>query len=204
MLAPLDAVNLNYGVTRCGCNATVILSIPRHFQVALVSPGDAPRVLNDPVLLVGVLVDPVPDNQHGVVQPPSTATGFVVHTLRVKLERLVTGVDRDWHRSDGGRGSFQTFFVPGWDVDVSLVRGARILGIVPTLFVYGLVRVGFLGVDAAVFFDVLERVVHDAAAAAIVAVLDRAVDEVLFAQGDQLAGFAGVLTLQRSGLANTS
>ena len=46
--------------------------------------------------------------------------------------------------------------------------------------------------------DVLEGEVHEAAAAAVVAILGRAVDEVLLGEGDELARLAEVLPLERA------
>ena len=57
------------------------------------------------------------------------------------------------------------------------------------------VRVRFLAVDA-VLADVLEAEVHESAIAALVALGLAAVDQVLFAHGDELAGLGEVLSLQ--------
>ena len=59
-------------------------------------------------------------------------------------------------------------------------------------------RTRLLGVEAVVVPDVLEGEVHEAAAAAVVAVLGRAVDEVLLGEGDELARLAEVLPLERA------
>lgn len=58
------------------------------------------------------------------------------------------------------------------------------------------VRVGVLRVDAFVRLDVIEGVVHEAAVAALVAVLLAAVDQVLFGQLDHAAVLAIVLAFQ--------
>lgn len=62
------------------------------------------------------------------------------------------------------------------------------------------VRVGFFGVDTSVSLDVVKSVVHKTAVAAHVSVFARAVDQVLFAEGDEFAGFQSVLTFERSSL----
>ena len=62
------------------------------------------------------------------------------------------------------------------------------------------VRVRRLGVDAVVVLDVLEAVVHQAAVTAVVAPLQRAVNEVLLAEGDELARPPEVLALEGPGL----
>lgn len=63
-----------------------------------------------------------------------------------------------------------------------------------------LIRVGLLGVEASVGLDVLEGVVHQASVAAVVAVTAGAVNQLLLAQGHQLAGLLEGLTLQGAGL----
>lgn len=61
------------------------------------------------------------------------------------------------------------------------------------------VGVGLLGVQALVVLDVLEGLVHQAAVAALVALGPGAVDEVLLAEGHQLARLPEVLALQSPG-----
>jgi hypothetical protein len=48
--------------------------------------------------------------------------------------------------------------------------------------------------------DVLESAVHETTVASIVAVISGAVDEILFAEGDEIAGLPEGLALERSGL----
>lgn len=70
----------------------------------------------------------------------------------------------------------------------------------PALVVDALVGVALLHVDAAVVLDVLEGVVHEAAVAAVVAVLRGAVDQVLLRERHQVPRLAEVLALERSRL----
>ena len=70
----------------------------------------------------------------------------------------------------------------------------------PALIILCLVRVALLSVDAPVVLYVLERVVHESAVAALVAVGHAAVDQVLLREGNQLAGLAEVLALKGTGL----
>lgn len=63
-----------------------------------------------------------------------------------------------------------------------------------------LIRVGLLRVDAAVLLDVLEGAVHQTSAAAHVAVISGAVDQLLLAQRHQLPGLPVVLAFKGSSL----
>lgn len=139
-------------------NATMIITITGHVHIAFVAPRGAPRVLDDVVVFV-FGVDAVADGQHTVIQFLGAALWLVVHALRVELEGLVRCVDGHGHRADGGQGGFQFVLVAGRDVNEALVGGAFVGRAVFAGVVDALVRVRFLGVDAVVFFDVLEGVV---------------------------------------------
>ena len=82
---------------------------------------------------------------------------------------------------------------------MSAARGsdARLLELAGA--VAGGVWVRGLGVDAAIFLDVVEGEVHETSLAAVVALLRGAVDEVLLRERDQLASLLEVLALERAG-----
>jgi len=67
------------------------------------------------------------------------------------------------------------------------------------LAVNSLVGVRGLGVNAVVLDDILERIVHQAAVAALVALSLRAIDEVLFRERDEVACGKSVSTLGGAG-----
>lgn len=62
------------------------------------------------------------------------------------------------------------------------------------------VGVRFFSIDSVVFFDVVEGVVHHSSVTAIVAILGRAVDEILFAERYKFSSLTEVLSFQRSSL----
>ena len=110
------------------------------------------------------------------------------------------GIDSNGNGSDNGNGLLQFFLVTLWNVDESNVIGTRVAWIVPASVLVSLVWVAVLGVDALVLLDVLECVVHETTVAPVIAVLSGTVDQVLLAQGYQLAGLSEVLALQCSSL----
>lgn len=59
-----------------------------------------------------------------------------------------------------------------------------------------LIRIGLLCVNASIFFNVLEGIVHQATTAAIITIISRAVNQLLLTQGHQLPSLPEVLALQ--------
>ena len=66
-------------------------------HVALVAPGGVPRVFQEPVVLLGVVVLPPASDENSVVQI-SAAHLVVEHTVPVELELHVVGIDADRQR----------------------------------------------------------------------------------------------------------
>ena len=58
------------------------------------------------------------------------------------------------------------------------------------------IRIAVLSVDSVILLDVVERVVHEPALTAMIAIGRRAVNQILLGQGDHLAEFSHVLSLQ--------
>jgi hypothetical protein len=75
--------SLNRWIGRRGGDAAVVLFIAAHLDVALLAPGGAPAVLDDPEVLVGV--GAIADGQNSVVQLGGRAVRLIVDALLVKL-----------------------------------------------------------------------------------------------------------------------
>lgn len=176
----------------------MVLTIASHLDVSLIAPGVAPRVLHDIVVLT-LFVRSETDGQHTVIEILRVALGVKVNALRVELERLLRRINGDRHRADGGQSQFQFIFVTLRHINEALIGGTRVLCVITACVVLALVRIQFLGVDSAIVLDVLERIVHESAVAAVVAVHRRAIDQILFGQRHQNARLAEVLTLERTG-----
>lgn len=108
----------------------------------------------------------------------------------------MSGIDGHGDGSLGGDGNLQLVLVSLGQVNESLVVGADALLVEVALHVAALVGVAVLRVHALVVPDVLEGLVHQAPVAAVVAVLGRAVDEVLLRERDEFTGLPGVLSLK--------
>ena len=134
-----------------------------------------------------------------MIQLSAGAVGVIVDAAVVELERRLAGVDGDRHRPVDGHGLLQRVLVTLRDVHVSHVGGADVLLVEAAGFVLRLVRIRGLGVEAAVGLDVFEGIVHQTSVTAVVTEAGAAVDQVLFAEGDEPAGLAEVLSLQRAG-----
>jgi hypothetical protein len=152
-----------------------------HPDVAALSPGRAPRVLDDPVGRA-VVADAVADRRHAVVQVRAAVARE--HALRVELERLASRVDGHGHRLVRHRLG-QRVLAAGRHSLVAVDRhdppapGPRaVAGAVG-----GVVRVRGLGGDAAVGLDELEGVLHEPALAPVLVRV--AVDQLLLRQRHQ-------------------
>ena len=83
-----------------GGDAAVVLLVPAHLDVALIAPGGAPAVLDDPEVLAAV--GSVADSQDSVVKLGRRAVRLVVDALLVQLQRKahpvygIAAVGVDW------------------------------------------------------------------------------------------------------------
>ena len=111
----------------------------------------------------------------------------------------MASIDGDRDGSDGGNGLLKRVLVLGGDVGEAGVGGTNVLGLESALVVDGFVRVRVFGVNTVVLLDVLEGMIHQTTVAAHVALLARAVDQVLFGERDELLGLGEVLTFERAG-----
>jgi len=163
-----------------------------HQDVTLLTPGGAPGVLDDPVVLAAS--GAVADGKDTVVE--LSAASRVEDTRLVELEGRLVGLNGD---GDGllGDGSNELSLVVGGDIRVRADGGSVVssLGGLASVGASGGVGVVSLGGDTVVLDDVLEGVVHQTTVAALVALSSRAVNELLLRERDELASGNSVGTL---------
>ena len=94
-------LELDDRIAGLGSDATGVLLIPRHLDVSLLSPGGAPAVLNQPVVLV--LLRAVAHHQNTVVQVGTVALVVVVNPRLVEVEGRTAGVNTNRDGTDCGR-----------------------------------------------------------------------------------------------------
>ena len=162
-------------------------------DVALVTPGGVPRVLNEPVVLARLAAPS--DGEDGVVKS-GTALGAVKDTALISLEDVLVGFDGD---SKGllGEGSLHLADVAGGDktvvgdVDGSgtarVISASGLRAVARDVWVDGL-KLSLGG------FPVLEGLVLPATTAAVVG--SGAGNELLLREGLKLASLDEVLTLE--------
>ncbi len=122
---------LHDGIRGLRGDAAVVVVVPAHPDVALVTPGHAPAVLHDVIVLqkkvVGMYVNPsrrsfiqihhsvlcsVSDGEDSVVEVRLRAHGLLEDALLVEAERLVRGVDSHGDRTDSRHGLRQSLLIP--------------------------------------------------------------------------------------------
>jgi len=159
-----------------------------HVNVALVAPGGAPGVLDDPVLGGGGVES---DGQDGVVQLGATRAREDTRLVRLEATRGIDG-DTDGADEDGGGERGLSGALDGL---VGLHDGIAGLA---TGAVTGGVGVVSLGARATIS-EVVDGLVVPATVAALVAIRAGAVNELLLAERVQLATGDGAPALDDAG-----
>ena len=85
-LASNGCVAISYrDVHGLGGNAALVGIVTGHHDVAVLTPGRAPAVLEEPV--IAPVLSPIADHQQGVSELGARAARLTVHTIRVELKR---------------------------------------------------------------------------------------------------------------------
>merc|ERR1719305_750327 len=92
---------LDDGVAGLGGDTAGVLLVPGHLDVALLSPGGAPAVLHQPVVLV--LLSAAAHHKNPVVQVDTGALVVVVNPRLVEVEGRTAGVNANRDGTDRGR-----------------------------------------------------------------------------------------------------
>ncbi len=191
-------VFLNLGVRGLGGNTAVVVAVAGHPDVSGLTPGDAPGVLDDPVL--GGAIGVVADVEDTVVELGGGAVGLIVDSRLVELEGHVGGIDGNGDGSNETDGVLEGALASrGCDVRVTRDGGTLVGGAVVAASVLSGVGVRGLGVDTLVVDDVLEGTVHLTSVAAEVSVAPRAIEEVLFRETDKSVSSKLPCTLNGTG-----
>ena len=179
---------LDRRVDAVGGDATHVIGVPGHLEEAGLAPAGAPRVLDDPVVSVGL--GAVADGQHAVVQLVDlrAAVGVGVDAARVELEVVVGRVHADSDGADVADGVQKIGLVLGLDDDEVGAAGHHLGGVVvaPVVVGLGLIRVVGLGHASLDVGEVLERIPHLTTVAGVVVVVEGAVHELLLGERHQV------------------
>ncbi len=170
---------LDERVASSGGDAAHVVQVARHANVAVLAPARRPRILHDPkVLLFAALghICAITDHNDAVVEFNIRARIVHKDALLVQHELVLGDVNGDRDGPHRGQRLLQSVLVAALDVNVAGQGGTDGLLVKVTLLLVRMVRIGVLGVQASVLLDVLERVVHEAAVAALVVELARTVD----------------------------
>lgn len=183
---------LRGGVDGLGSNTAHVL-VADNAEIAAFTPGTAPRVLDDPVR--GAVLRASADSQNTVVKL-GAARGIIDDTRGVELEDLLVSLNSD---GDGVLldGSEESILIVLGDIVEASDRDDGLAG---GLADAGLGSVGIVGfsADTAVGLHELEGVVHQTTVTAHVALGARAVNQLLFGNGNEGSGLDGVGTLDRT------
>merc|ERR1711881_828497 len=133
----------------------------------------------------------ITDNGYTVVELGRRASGFVVDTAGVHLERWVGSINGDRDGSSGGGGSLESAFVTLGDssditTNVGFVKVA--------LTILSSVRIGILSVKTTSRDNVLECIIHKTTVATHVSTGARAVNKLLLSKRSELAALGEVGT----------
>ena len=176
-------------------DSAVVVAIPGHLHVALVTPTSSPAVLDEPVVAI-LRVGSIADEQNSVIELRRGALLLVVDTFLVHLERPVACIDGDGNGALRGYGDLELLLVVRRQIHEAIVICTDILLLEVASSIMSHIRIAVLSVDSVILLDVVERVVHEPALTAMIAIGRRAVNQILLGQGDHLAEFSHVLSLQ--------
>jgi len=187
---------LHEGIRGLRGNTAVVLSVPRHFDVAILSPGLAPAVLHQVEVLA--VFSSVTNSQHTMIQSSGRASSFEVDSVVVELETEVRSINGHGNGTNCGNGLGQSFFISLVDIHVTSDSSTDILGVESAFSVTGFVRIRRLSVNSTIILNVVEGVVHETAPAAVVAVFAGAIDQLLLRKAHQGSSLFRVLTFERA------
>jgi hypothetical protein len=175
----------------------LVLSVSGHPDVSRQSPASSPRVLNEPI---GASIRNSPsDSENSVVQLGRRASGFVVDSGAVKLERALRSIDSN----RGGSKSnlcLEVVFITLVDIGKSSQSGSRVGSvIVARSSILGSVGIRSFGVNSLVGNDVSHGLSHKSSFTSLVSLSSGAIHQVLFGQRNEALGGKEVATFGRTG-----
>jgi hypothetical protein len=184
------------GVGGHGGDTAVIVAVARHPDIATHAPASAPRVFDYPVILAAR--GAITNDQHTMIERGRAASGLVVDTAAVQLERRMGSIDGNRYGANGGRGSLESGLGARLNILVGAQSASAVGSIVLASAISSGVGVAGFSVDTMVIDDVLESIIHQSAIATLVALSSRAVDQVLFRKADELSSVKGMSTFKRT------
>merc|ERR1719369_2051591 len=104
--------------------------------------------------------------------------------------------DRD--RSNSCHGFLKSFLTAMLDINKTSYSCTNVVRTEGALSIHSSVGIGFFSINAIVYLDIFECIVHKSTEAAHIPFLLGAVDKVLLGQAHTLVGLQEMLTLQRS------
>jgi len=180
-------------------NATVVVVVSDHPDVAILSPRCSPRVLDNPIVLVVSSIMAIANDQDSMVKSSGGAICIVVHSASVAHEARSGGINSNRDGTNSANGLFQGVLIEPSDVDISCHLGSVVGGVVTAGVLHSIVGIGSFGVNATIGLDVLESILLPASFAAVVTVWVATVDKVLLGEGYERLGLAEPLSFQGTG-----
>jgi len=174
------------GIEEHAAHAGALLSVVSEADVAVLTPCWSPRVPDNEVTFA------ISNGDDSVIEL-SSASGIVDDAALVELEWWLVGLNGngDWVDSNG---FFECLGVPLLDLNIVRDGGSDLRSVVLAVIIGSGVGIVLLGFEAIVL-DVFEALSHQASAAAVVAVVGGAVNELLLGEGKELASGNGVAAL---------
>merc|ERR1711881_480091 len=136
----------------------------------------------------------ITDNGYTVVELGGRASGFVVDTAGVHLERWVGSINGDRDGSSGGGGSLESAFVTLGNISESSDITTNVGFVKVALTILSSVRIGILSVKTTSRDNVLECIIHKTTVATHVSIGPRAVNKLLLSKRSELAALGEVGT----------
>jgi hypothetical protein len=172
-----DPDRLAIGEGGHGGNTALVVLVTRHPDVSGLSPAGSPRVLDDPIGASRRINTPS-NSQDTVVQRGARASGLIVDSRGVELERRLRSID-------GNRGgsllnkTLEGILVSAGNVLEALEGSTRVGSRILAGSVFSSVGVAGFSVNTSIGNDVLHGLSHQTSLTSVISIRSRAVNQVL-------------------------
>jgi len=173
-------------------NTAIVVSVSGHFNVTSITPRSTPGVLDQPKVLAAFGTKT--NSQNSVVEGSGRASGFIVNSGGIELERLLGSIN-----GNRGRGLVdsvqQSSFISLRNIVEAGQGSSAICSVVSAgVRASGGVWVRSFSINSMVGDDILEGLVHEATIASLVSLGGRAIDQILLGEAWETSGFQEVGT----------
>jgi len=161
-------LQLDCRVARISGNSALVVLVPGHLDISLLSPGCSPGVLDEPI--VSSTVSSVSNGEDTVVKHGRRAGRFIINTRFVELEAVLGSINANGDGPNGGNSLQEGALITNGNRNVSSAGGSNGVLVERAGSELSCVGVRLLRINPSIFNDVLESSLRETSFASHVAV----------------------------------